>query len=503
MKDFTSTRNITFSWEERLRTHTQYNLYVSDCFWVFEYNNYFEFYYNPEYFIGKIKKEQMPEVVVERIKSCSIVFTNGQIDYGLLDQKKLHNSLIRLRKLEKDMRIGNWFYAQGQNYVTWKGLFICDDVYVEGAERECSIKDINGGAVFDMIRMVCRTRTPNYIRGLFDLSVFQGIDVSRIKVCPFDEFWDDKQWAKDFKELSEHFQRYKSRNDMDIIKGMRTEVFLHTVSIIQEGKYSLYGRLFEIPKDESEKMINNTIFYSQNFSVVDVPVCGEETKIVVENGDCLSVARKMQSYGYNVAVLNMASRQNPGGGVIGGAGAQEENLFRRTNLFQSMFRYAHYATQYGLKQSESQYPLDRNYGGIYTPDALVLRGEEKDGYPLLGEESFRMSFISVPGMNRPELTAEGLIVDSLIEPIKNKMRTILRIGLRHGHDSLVLGALGCGAFCNPPSHIAKLFHEVFEEPEFKNKYRLISFAILDDHNSHRSHNPEGNYIPFEKEFSND
>ena len=33
-------------------------------------------------------------------------------------------------------------------------------------------------------------------------------------------------------------------------------------------------------------------------------------------------------------------------------------------------------------------------------------------------------------------------------------------------------------FCNPPSHIAQLFHEVFEEPEFKDKYRLISFAIL-------------------------
>ena len=46
----------------------------------------------------------------------------------------------------------------------------------------------------------------------------------------------------------------------------------------------------------------------------------------------------------------------------------------------------------------------------------------------------------------------------------------------------------------------KLFHEVFEEPEFKNKYRLISFAILDDHHAHRSHNPEGNYLPFVKEF---
>lgn len=111
-----------------------------------------------------------------------------------------------------------------------------------------------------------------------------------------------------------------------------------------------------------------------------------------------------------------------------------------------------------------------------------------------------MSFIAVPGINRPELKDATHLADNMIEGTKNKMRTILRIGLRHGHDSLVLGALGCGAFCNPPSHIARLFHEVFEEPEFKNKYRLISFAILDDHNAHRSHNPEGNYLPFVKEF---
>lgn len=112
----------------------------------------------------------------------------------------------------------------------------------------------------------------------------------------------------------------------------------------------------------------------------------------------------------------------------------------------------------------------------------------------------RMSFISVAGINRPELKDATHLADSMINGTKNKIRTILRIGLRHGHDSLVLGALGCGAFCNPPSHIAKLFHEVFEEAEFKNKYLLVCFAILDDHNTHRSHNPEGNYKPFANEF---
>jgi hypothetical protein len=40
-----------------------------------------------------------------------------------------------------------------------------------------------------------------------------------------------------------------------------------------------------------------------------------------------------------------------------------------------------------------------------------------------------------------------------------------------------------------------------EESEFKNRYRLIVFAILDDHNAHQNHNPEGNFKPFADEFA--
>lgn len=63
------------------------------------------------------------------------------------------------------------------------------------------------------------------------------------------------------------------------------------------------------------------------------------------------------------------------------------------------------------------------------------------------------------------------------EQTKDKIRTILRIAMEHCHDALVLGALGYGAFGNPPAQVAKLFYEVFEEPEFKNQFKI---AILED-----------------------
>lgn len=76
------------------------------------------------------------------------------------------------------------------------------------------------------------------------------------------------------------------------------------------------------------------------------------------------------------------------------------------------------------------------------------------------------------------------------------MRTILRIGLYHGHNAIVLGAFGCGAFQNSPAHIAELFRQVINESEFKNKYHKIVFAIIEDHNSNGMLNPDGNLNAF-------
>lgn len=310
--------------------------------------------------------------------------------------------------------------------------------------------------------------------------------------------WNPKQWKRQFEQLTAQHDSKQKEEARILLRSMRVEVFKHTTFLVQQGYYT-NGKNQKIDLTDVQGMVLNTKFYHSPCSVHHIPIINGETIVKVENIDCLLASEKLLKEGYHPAVLNMASRRNPGGGVQIGAGAQEENLFRRSNLFQSLYQFAPFADKYGLRSSKYQYPLDRNFGGIYTPDATVFRGTEQDGYPLL-DEPYRMSFVSVAGINRPALESPERIAPELIAPVKNKIRTIFRIVLLHGHDSLVLGALGCGAFRNPPSHIAHLFHEVMEEPEFKNKYRLLFFAILDDHNAKLKHNPDGNYLPFVREF---
>jgi uncharacterized protein (TIGR02452 family) len=72
------------------------------------------------------------------------------------------------------------------------------------------------------------------------------------------------------------------------------------------------------------------------------------------------------------------------------------------------------------------------------------------------------------------------------------MRLALRIAATNGHGMLVLGALGCGVYANPPGEVANCWLEVLREAEFRgNWWREVCFAVYDPKN-------EGNFAVFER-----
>lgn len=308
--------------------------------------------------------------------------------------------------------------------------------------------------------------------------------------------WDSEEFKKEFAHEMGRFKQTHSEKYYNKIRQLRTRVFNNTIKIVKERQYLTPGmipeKLFyfdDKPKAE---------FYSEEIVLPKTKKSGKKkTQFFVVNEDCLDLALSL--YDKKPALLNMASRRQPGGGVLSGSGAQEESIFRRTDIFKYLYQFSDIGKQFDIEQRPERYPLDRNFGGIYTPGVKVFRKGEKDGYELI--YSYNVDIISVAGMNRPELKDSEHVADFLVEPIKNKMRTILRIALLHDHTCLILGALGCGAFKNPPAHIARMFHEVFEEPEFKGQFTEVYFAILEDHNSHQEHNPNGNLKPFVDEFA--
>lgn len=285
------------------------------------------------------------------------------------------------------------------------------------------------------------------------------------------------------------------------VRAMRVKVFEDTVVCCAKGCYTnSYGDIITFPVTDGAT--DGTTLYKNNdvFTVQDMPTLDQETLVSVVNIDCLIAAKYLIDRGCKPAVLNMASRHTPGGGVVNGSGAQEENLCRRTSLYRSIFCYGEYPKKYGLPETSQHYPMDHTYGGIYTPEVWVIKDEESKKYAYL-DTPFKISVITVAAVNNPDMDDDGNFTPQIAETTRCKMRTILRLGLKHGNDSLVLGAFGCGAFRNPPEQIASLFKEVINEPEFKNKYRRIIFAIIDDFNAYQSHNPYGNFKPFKDIFA--
>ena len=268
-------------------------------------------------------------------------------------------------------------------------------------------------------------------------------------------------------------------------------VFNQVIIDIENGGYiNDFDDFIEFPKINKLKKFSKMY---EEVEKIEIPPKFSKTKIYCQNIDSFEKAIEM---GEDCAVLNMASARSAGGGVTNGARAQEEELCRRSNLIYSLYSFTPLGKKifnFDKTYKGLSYPIPF-FGGIYSPFVSIYRNSqtyETLRYPKL------CSVISCSSIIRPEIDPDtGMMARRYERLIRRKIRVILRIAILNKHSKLVLGAFGCGAYKNPPKHIAKLFDEVLKENEFKNSFEEICFAILEDGNSCREHNPEGNFKPF-------
>lgn len=170
--------------------------------------------------------------------------------------------------------------------------------------------------------------------------------------------------------------------------------------------------------------------------------------------DNSTTTTKPNNKAQNVCILNMASPLRPGGGVLSGATSQEEFLCARTTLLPS------------LKENFYRLP---ELGGIWTSDVLAFRSALPlgDSSGELGAgERYWLDVISAGMLRFPELEGEEEEEKRLgkkdREIVEAKMRAVLRIAVRKGVKTLVLGAWGCGAYGNPVADVAKAWRKVLD-----------------------------------------
>ena len=263
-----------------------------------------------------------------------------------------------------------------------------------------------------------------------------------------------------------------------------------------------------------QSYLDGTKLYKNAYSVTGLGTTYPTTETGCINADCVDVARALMTAGYNPAILNLASAGRPGGGYDLGMGAQEESLCQSSNLSLSLYQFADprrlkCVRDSGVPHKQIGYPLDTNHGGIYTPNVTFFRNNKRK-YFTIKDEPFRCDVITVAALSfngRNDFARamelmykanDGGFTPAGAEVMRNKIRTIFRMGVEHGKDALVLGAFGCGAYRLPAEAVTALFRQVMDEPEFAGKFRLITFAILE--RPRKPHGLDGKFAPFYREF---
>lgn len=267
------------------------------------------------------------------------------------------------------------------------------------------------------------------------------------------------------------------------------QVMQDTLTHLKAGSYiSPDGR--HIPLDHTAAA-QGTVLYLSGGAVRQRPG-NESTRLILKDQDCLYAAADLQARGLNPLVLDMANGHHFGGGYLGGARAQEEDCCRRSGLCMAV------DTQHGL-QRRNFYPLANHSAtcGIYVPDVTVFRAGYDRRYQCLNQP-FKVAFGIVDATHAPPLENAGgrlRLTPAVAQTTREKIRTFFEMASQKGHQSVVFSALGCGAFCNPPDHIAEMTLEVLQQ-EFAHCFKEVVIAIIDDHNTGHAHNPEGNFRPF-------
>lgn len=284
---------------------------------------------------------------------------------------------------------------------------------------------------------------------------------------------DACRWLGDFRDAGDG----TANPNMFVIRKLRQLIWLQTERAIREendAPNDCWRHTKCVDRGRHPPMHSDTVHRDHQVA--------PQLKVEVIECDILERAEQLHrnGEGYSVAVLNMASPHSPGGGFRSGAGAQEENLFRRSNLF----NFLH----------PRQYPI-KDTACLVSPGVTILRGKEQDGYPFL-EKPFPVTVLTCAALQHPQLTPERKYKEREKTRMRTKIRALLDGAKLARCDACIFSAFGCGAFGNPPEEVASLFKEELRNSGLKQ----VSFCIFNDHNSGRRHNPRGNFTPFQEIF---
>ena len=263
----------------------------------------------------------------------------------------------------------------------------------------------------------------------------------------------------------------------------RAHVAKETLEILDRGFYeSPTGQIVHI-RGALEAAVSGSVHYRPTdfdgvFALRDRMMAERGVQPPIEfevvNETTLSAAGRLTKAdgNANVLALNFASAKNPGGGFLKGSQAQEESLARASGLYPC------------IVQMQAMYDANRRFRSclytdnmIYSPGVPVFRDDRDQ----LLEAPYLVSFVTAPAVNAGVVRRRGTENVARIEDVmRGRIEKVLSLAVIHHHETLVLGAWGCGVFQNNPRDVARWFGDhLTGNGLFSRAFKKVVFAVLD------------------------
>lgn len=247
-----------------------------------------------------------------------------------------------------------------------------------------------------------------------------------------------------------------------------------TVAIVEGGGYTCpSGHAVSFGEDVAAAVAGTVLYRPGEFAALPVPPgAGVTPKIEVRAETTAAAARRLVEVegAGEVAALNFASAKNPGGGFLGGAKAQEEDLARCSALYHCLREQrAYYEAN---RATDSMLYTDHI---IWSPRVPFFRDERLELLP----RPFHVGIVTAPAPNAGEhLRREPGGQAEIQATLERRAERVLRVLATHRQRTLVLGAWGCGVFRNDPREVAEVFAGLLRS-RYARSFARVVFAIHD------------------------
>lgn len=124
---------------------------------------------------------------------------------------------------------------------------------------------------------------------------------------------------------------------------------------------------------------------------------------------------------------------------------------------------------------------------LYTPGVIVFKSDISFPERMGEKDWYQVDVITCAAPNLRDMPSNlmnpfagnapaDIEDDGLYELHLQRLERVFRVAVANGAEVLILGAFGCGAFCNPPAVVARAFKTIQEK--YASYFETIEYAVF-------------------------